>query len=309
MKQVLIIAGNNFRTAFKDKVFIIIAVLFLVLSIVSVFIGSSTRNAEMKAYQEIVQLLKSQNATSFPVSPALAPLAILKNIIQYISMIGAVLAVFLGFDTFNGERENGTLKLMLTRPIYRDQILSGKLLGGAFIISLILGLTFLSNTVLFALVSGVAPNANEISRLFIFIIIGFLYMMSFYIASIFVSIKVRNQSFAFIIMMIVWVFVSFVIPQLADTQRSFAYALNSTAQTVTQIPSDTVISKTLEIFSPAVQFQNVGNDLLQAVDGTASMGVFQILSLRVLSLLYMLVPGVIVLIASYKAVQKEEAAL
>lgn len=106
-------------------------------------------------------------------------------------------------------------------------------------------------------------------------------------------------------MMVVWVFISFVIPQLADSQRSFAYALNSTAQTITQIPSETVISKGIEIFSPAVQFQNIGKDLLQGVSETAKMSVLDILSKQALSLLYMLVPGAILLLASYRAVQKE----
>ena len=305
MRQVLTIAGHSIRTSFRDRVFVIITVLFLTLSVISVFIGSSTRNAEMKAYQDIVALLQSQGATSLPPSPAVAPLAILKNIIQYISMIGAVLAVFLGFDAFSGEREGGTLSLLLTRPLYRDQLLSGKLLGGAGVIGLLLGITFLFNTVLFAAVTGLMPNLNELGRLFTFIVLGFLYLMSFYIASLYVSIKMRNKAFAFITMMIVWMLVSFVIPQLADTQRNFAYALNSTAKTVTQIPSDTVASKAIEAFSPAVQFQNVGKDLLQAVDETAAMGVFQILSLRALTLINMLAPGVVMLFISYRAVQKE----
>jgi ABC-2 type transport system permease protein len=305
LKQILIIAANSFKNALKDKVFITITILFLVLSIVSVFIGSSTKNAEMKAYQDIVQLLKTQGAQSFPEAPQIFPLAILQNIIQYITMIGAVLAVFLGFDAFNGERENGTLKLMLTRPLYRDHVISGKIFGGAFVIGLLLGITLIFNTILFIAVSGLIPDLNELSRLFIFIVIGFLYMMSFYIASLYVSIKVRNRGFGFMTMMIVWVIVSFVIPQLADSQRSFAYSLNSTAQTVTQMPSDTIVSKTIEMFSPAVQFKNIGRDLLQVVPETSSMNVFEILVRQALSLLYMLAPGVVMLFVSYRAVQKE----
>ena len=131
-------------------------------------------------------------------------------------------------------------------------------------------------------------------------------MMIFYIVTLFVSIKTGDRAFGFLTMMVVWIFVSFVIPQLADSQRNFAYALNTTAQTVTQMPSDTVISKGIEMFSPAVQFQNIGKDLLQGVSETATMNVLDILSRQVLSLLYMLAPGVILLFASYRAVQKED---
>ncbi|MHB1419652.1 MAG: ABC transporter permease [Bacillota bacterium] len=305
MNQVLVIAVKELKSAFRDKIFLLITALFIMLSIVSVYIGSSTKNAEMKAYQDIIYLLKSQGATNFPPSPEIYPLAILQNIIKYVSIVGAVLAVFLGFDAFSGERENGTLNLILSRPIYRDQVVTGKLLGGGCVISGILGATLVFNTVLFSLVSGIAPSISEISRLLVFILLAFLYMMLFYIATLFVSIKTGDRAFGFLAMMIVWVSVSFVIPQLADSQRSFAYALNSTSQTITQIPSDTLISKSIEIFSPTVHFQNVGKDLLQAVNETASLSILEIISRQALSLLYMVVPGIILLFAAYKAVQKE----
>lgn len=306
MNPIRIIAGKEFKTAFKDKIFIVITVLFLVLSIVSVYIGSSTKNAEMKAYQDIVGILKSQGNTNLPVSPDIYPLSILRNIITYVSMVGAVLAIFLGFDAFSGERENGTLKLLLTKPLYRDQIVTGKLLGAASVIGSLLGITLIVNVILFGAVSGLIPDIGEISRLAVFMIIAFLYMMSFYIAALFVSIKTTNRAFGFMAMMIVWMFISFVIPQLADTQRNFAYAMNATAQTVTQIASETTISKTIELFSPAVQFTNIGKNLLQAIPETANMNLSSLLMRQILPLIYMVAPGAVLLMASYRAVQKED---
>lgn len=305
MKQVWAIAKKEFRTAFKDKVFIVIMLLFLVLSIVSVYIGSSTKNAELKAYSDIVELLKSQGSQAFPPKPEIYPLAILQNIIKYVSIVGAVLAVFLGFDTFSGEKENGTMKLLLSRPLYRDQLITGKLLGGGLVISLLLIVTLFFNTILFSIVSGLTPGFGEISRLITFMLIAFCYMMSFYIATMFVSIKTNDRSFGFLVMLILWVTVSFVIPQLAESQRSFAYAMNSTAQTVTQVPTDTIISKTIEIFSPTVHFQNIGSDLLQTVSEMAISSVGDILQKRLLIILYMLAPGILLLFGSYRTFVKE----
>jgi len=179
-------------------------------------------------------------------------------------------------------------------------------LGGGLVIGVLLCVTLVFNTLLFSIVSGLIPSFNELSRLLAFIALAFVYMMIFYIVTLFVSIKSGDRTFGFLTMMVVWVFVSFVIPQLADSQRTFAYALNATAQTVTQMPSDTLISKGLEMFSPAVQFQNVGKDLLQVVSETANMKAFDILARQTLSLLYMLVPGAIFLLASYRTVQKED---
>ncbi|MGB4438683.1 MAG: ABC transporter permease subunit [Sedimentibacter sp.] len=306
MSGIFIIARKEIKTAFRDNIFLIITGLFVLLSAISVYIGSSTKNAELQAYQSIVQLLQNQGATSFPPQPEIFHLSVLSNIINYVSMIGAVVAIFLGFETFSGERDKGTLKLIAVRPVYRDQIVTGKLMGGGIVISVLLGIVLIFNLVLFNLVSGMTLPINEIIRLFVFFVTAFVYMMIFYTATMYVSLKTNDSTFGFMLMMIIWLAISFVLPQLADSQRSFAYALNSTAQTVTQVPSDTLVSKTIELFSPAVQFQNIGRNLLQVVPETANIGIGTLLIRQIGAIAEILIPGLTVLLLSYKAAQKEE---
>lgn len=305
MNSIAIFAKKEFKTAYKDKVFLVIVLLFLLMSIASVYIGSTTKSAEMQAYQDIVSITESQGS-AIPTAPEIYPLAILSNIIEYVTMIGAVLAIFLGFDAFSGERENGTLRLLLTRPFYRDQIITGKLAGAGMIIGSLLGVTLLFNLGLFTIATRMIPNLSEILRLALFMILAFVYMMSFYIATLFVSLKTRDRAFGFLIMMIVWIFISFVIPQLADSQRNFAYALSSVSSTVTSVPTDTAISRAIELFSPAVQFKNISSDLLQVVSSTAFVGVFSIIKKDVVALVTVLLPTILFLILSYTSVQKED---
>ena len=306
MKQIWTVAKKEFKTAFKDKIFISITLLFILLSILSVYIGSSTKHAELKAYSDIIDLLKSQGSKAFPPKPEIFPLAILGNIITYVSIIGGMLAIFLGFDTFTTEKENGTLKLLLSKPIYRDQLLTGKLVGGALVIGVVLFVTLVFNVILYTFASGVSTSIGDVIRLSIFMIIAFCYMMSFYIATVFVSINTKDRAFGFMIMLIVWVAVSFVLPQLAASQKAFAYSLNSTAQTVTQLPSDTTVSKAMEIFSPTVHFQNIGGDLLQTSKETAKLNILNIVQSRSLTFLYMMFPGIIMLFACYKTFLRED---
>jgi len=306
MNSILILAKKEFKTALKDSVFFVMVILFLAMSVASVYIGSTTKNAEMQAYQNIVTVLQSQGGI-LPAAPEIYPLAILRNIIEYVTMIGAVLAIFLGFDAFSGERENGTLRLLLTRPLYRDQLLTGKLFGAGMIIGALLSVSLVFNITLFSVATGLKPSLNEILRLVAFIVLAFVYMMSFYIATLYVSIKTRDRAFGFLAMMVVWIFISFVVPQLADTQRNFAYAINNVAGTVSQIPSDTAISKAIELFSPTVQFKHISNDLLQVVPETATINVFKILVKDLFELIYILIPGIVLLMLSYTAVQKENA--
>ena len=306
MNGIITIARKEVKTAFRDNIFLIVTGLFVLLSIISVYIGSSTKNAELQAYQDIVQLLKSQGATSLPSPPEIYPLSVLSNIVNYVSMIGAVVAIFLGFESFSGERNNGTLKLIAARPVYRDQIVTGKLLGGGMVIGVLLGIILVFNLVLFVVASGMTPGINEIIRLLSFFVLAFVYMMVFYTATMYVSLKTNDSAFGFMLMMIIWLTISFVLPQLAESQRSFAYALNATAQTVTQVPSDTVVSKMIELFSPTAQFQNIGKDLLQVIPETSNIGLGEVLLKQMGAIIEVLIPGLAVLILSYKAAQKEE---
>lgn len=306
MNGIMTLARKEVKAAFRDHIFLLITGLFVLLSVISVYIGSSTKNAELQAYQDIVQLLKSQGATSLPSPPAIYPLSVLSNLISYVSMIGSIVAIFLGFESFSGERNNGTLKLIAARPIYRDQIVSGKLLGGGMVIGSLLGIILFFNLALFVIVSGMTPNTSESLRLVSFFFIAFAYMMVFYATTMFVSLKTNDSAFGFMLMIIIWLAISFVLPQLADSQRNFAYALSSTAQTITQVPSDTVVSKMIELFSPAAQFQNIGKDLLQVIPETADIGLTGLLLKQIGGIVEILIPGLVVLLLSYKAAQKEE---
>lgn len=306
MNGILTLAQKEVKLAFKDHIFLIMTLLFVLLSIVSVYIGSSTKNAELLAYQNIVQILHDQGATSMPSPPEIYPLSVLRNIISYVSMIGAVVAIFLGFESFSGERSDGTMRLIATRPIYRDQILTGKLLGGGMVIGILLGIILIFNMILFTIVSGMTPSLSEILRCLVFFIMAFIYMMIFFTATMYTSMNTNNSGFGFMMMMILWLTITFVLPQLADSQRSFAYALNATAQTVTQVPTDTAVSNAIEWLSPASQFQKIGENLLQTVSETANINAFRVIKSQIGAILELFVTCIAMLLLSYKAVQREE---
>jgi ABC-2 type transport system permease protein len=301
---ILTIAKKEYKATMKDKVFLLIAILFLVMSVASVYIGSTTKNAELRAYESIVETAKAQGG-NIPAAPQIYPLAILRNMIEYIVMIGAMLAIFLGFDTFGSERESGTLRLVLTRPVLRYHFLIGKLAGAGMVIGSLLAATLLFNFVLFTFATGLAMDASEIFRLILLFVFAFIYMMIFYSGSLFVSIKSRDRSYGFLSLTVSWVIISFVIPQLAETQRNFVFAINSISGTVAQIPSDTAVSKLIELFSIAVQFKHIGNDLLQVVSETAAVSIWRLLANDSLGFIIILIPGFVLLTLSFMAVQRE----
>jgi len=304
LNKVMIIAGKEFTTAFKDKVLLIMAVLLLVMSIVSVYVGSATKNAELRVYEEIV-IEANAKGDQPPEAPVSYPLTILHNMIEYIVMNGAVLAIFLGFDAFSSERDGGTLRVILARPITRAKFIAGKVLGAGLMIGALLLAAFIFNVILYAVFTGLFPNGNEILRLMLFIITAFVYMMGFYLFSLLISIHSHDRTFSFLIMMTVWICISFVIPELADTQRNHAWAVSNTAGTIAQIPSDTAISTFIDWFSPAVQFKHIGNELLQMNSESATMGVGAVFLGQIARFLYIVILSFIPFQLSVKAAKKE----
>jgi len=304
LSKALIIAKKEFTAVFKDRVLLLMVILFLAMSIVSAYVGSTTKNAELRAYGDIVAAAHAQG-TEVPEAPLIFPLEILHNMTEYIVMIGAVLAIFLGFDSFSGEREGGTLHVIFTRPISRFEFIAGKLIGAGFMIGALLLAAFIFNLLLFAVCTGLFPNANEILRLVLFMITAFLYMIGFYMFSFLASINSRSRTFSFLVMMVAWICISFVIPQLAQTQRNYEFAVNNIAGTIKQIPSDTAISKLIDWFSPAVEFKYIGDDLLQVHSESALMSAGTAFAKQIGRFLYILNMGVIPFCLSALTVKKE----
>ena len=306
MNRVLIIGKNEMQTAFKNQVFVMMTLLFLLLSVLSVYIGSTTKSVEMQTYQTVVTNLQASGSSNLPDAPLISSLSVLQNIVTYIGIVGAVMAIFLGFDGISKEREQGTLRLILVRPIFRDQLVLGKILGAVMVLGSILALTFVGNLILYSLVMGILPSGGDILRLLLVLFFGFLYMMGFYIAALYMSMHSEDKVYSFLLMMILWITVSFVIPQLADSQRTFTYNMNATTQVMTKIATNTGISDFIEIFSPTVHYNNLSFDLLQVNTTAMNLDVLSVLKLRSMEIIYMIIPGLVFLGISFLKFLKEE---
>lgn len=306
MDTVLIIARKEFRSVFRNRLFLTTALLFLAMSILSVYIGSTTKHAEMRLYQEIVDKLTAQGDTALPSPPEIYRLTILSNLSEYVGIIGAILAVILGYNSLIEEKESGGLKLLLSRPVYRDRLLTGKLLGGAAVIGLLLSLAFLFNLLLLVLVGGVFPTAGEVGRLLAFIIMAFAYMMIFFTFAMLLSVKLKSAPQVFLISLMLWMIVSFVIPQMAETQMANSTVVNNVTGVANQIPQDTTLSRSIDFLSPTWHLRTIGNQLLEVTPGSASLPLGALLSQSLAALLVLLAPTVLFAALAYGLFLRDE---
>jgi ABC-2 type transport system permease protein len=96
------------------------------------------------------------------------------SFVQFIGFFGPLLGIFLGFDSINRERVSRTLSKLVSQPIFRDAIINAKFLSGVAIIAIILAATVLLISGLGIRLVRVVPGAEEVSRLFIYVVISLL---------------------------------------------------------------------------------------------------------------------------------------
>lgn len=306
MNAALTIARKEFRAAFRNRIFITITVLFLGLSILSVYIGSTTKHAEMRIYNETIAQLQAQGAAVLPAAPEIHTLTILANLIEYVSMVGAILAVILGYNTLIEEKESGSLKLILSRPVFRDQLILGKLLGNGAVIAVLLGIVFVFNLVLLVLVGGIMPTLGEVTRLLIFMFMAFSYMLIFLSLAILLSIRMRDSATVFLIALVVWTVFSFVIPQMAETFMVNSNVINGISGAVNQLPQDTALSQAVNFLSPTWHLRNIGGQLLESAAGSGTLGSGTLVAHSLTSLLALLAPTAAFIAAGFASFLRNE---
>ncbi len=306
MKSSLIIARKEFRAAFRNRLFLTITLLFLGLSMLSVYIGSTTKRAEMRIYNETIATLQADGQTTIPSKPEIHTLTILANLTEYVSIVGAILAIILGYNTLIEERESGGLKLILSRPVYRDQLLWGKWLGNTAVIAVLLGLVFLFNLVLLVVIGGFVPSGVEVLRLFVFVLMALAYMLIFLSMAMFLSIRMSDSATVFLVSLVVWVLLSFVLPQMAETQMANSSVVNGISGAVNQIPQDTAVSQFINALSPTWHLRNIGGQLLQFAPGSGAISGGIMLSHVLTTLLVLLAPTVAFVAAGFASFLRNE---
>jgi len=142
------------------------------------------------------------------------------SIVRLIGDVGPLLGIALSFDAINKEKETGSIMLLLSCPIYRDSVLTGKFLGGLLTISLsvvsmimlLLGFTIAQ--------LGIMPSKEEAIRLAIYMVISIIYVSCYMALSLLTSTLTEKSSTSLLISISIWIFSTFLIPIIASAMAS-----------------------------------------------------------------------------------------
>lgn len=124
----------------------------------------------------------------------------------FVSFLGPLLGISMGFDAINSEHIKGTLSRVLAQPVHRDNLLNAKFTAALYVISVMFfALGFLVMGV-GLIVTGLPPTAGEFLRVVFFILISIFYVAFWLNLSILFSVRFRQPATSALAGIATWLF-------------------------------------------------------------------------------------------------------
>jgi len=211
MQNVFVIARKEFSDLVRSNVIIVVLAVYCILLL----------HAYYESYNLINNTL-SQFGVVGPINdPAISPGELIGVLCSY----GGLVAVVLGLSSMYNEVSNKALNTLIVKPVYRDVILNGKLLGAVFFAFCLFVFTTLINISLNFMFWG-----EHFSKAFpaflgelpLVLVSYLLVFMMFYLLTVLMFLLFRRSSLAFFLAFMASIFLYEVVPSgFAPSLASF----------------------------------------------------------------------------------------
>ena len=131
-----------------------------------------------------------------------------------VNVVISLLALLLTFDAICGEKEEGTLRLMLANSVPRDIILVGKWLGGYIALVVPFLIAVAAGFLLSLFFTDLSLDADAWMRAGSLLLLSLLYISVFFTLGVLISTFNHRSSTALMASLFVWVFIVLTIPNV-----------------------------------------------------------------------------------------------
>jgi len=174
LRQIFAVAMKELRDRLRNRWVIAIALVFAALALVIAYFGGAQQGAVG---------LRSIEFT-------------IASLVSLVIYLIPLIALLLGFDAIVGERERGSLELVLTLPITRLELLLGKYLGLAAALSLSTLVGFGLVAVLLVAQTGTAGLEPYLGFMFSSVLLGLAFLSLAVMLSVLASDRARASGLA-----------------------------------------------------------------------------------------------------------------
>ena len=136
------------------------------------------------------------------------------DIVFIFEVVLSLMALIFAYDAVAGERERGTLRLVLTHPVRRGQILLTKYISAMTCLLLPLLMSLLLAVILLTTSTAISLSISDFLRIGGIILSSIVYLSVFYLIGMLISAVTRRTGTALMLAMFVWGFWVLIYPNV-----------------------------------------------------------------------------------------------
>ncbi len=214
--RVKTLAAHEYRAAVRSKILLVLLGILATITVVSVYVAAVDHRSKVADYEAYRAAAQASGLDRIAPS-TLAPLSLLRGALEYLEIIGAVVAITLGYLTVSRERANRTLTLIRSRPVTAGELASGSLLGAIGIFTTLVAATTLVGVICVGLIGNDWINAAQGFKLLLAATAAIVYLGAFYCVGAIATANTRVAANGLMIALGLWLLVVLILPQLGDT--------------------------------------------------------------------------------------------
>jgi len=214
---IISIAGKEFFDHLRSRRFLLILGILSVIAVAGILNGITEYNTSIAAYNNLQTAASHEWGATMTedlyqkMKPSV--LQVFYQMSTLFALAGGILGIAMGFDLVTKEKESRSLKILLAHPVYRDEVINGKALGGLAAILLALGFV-IAISLGILLVCGIVPAVSELPPILLFCTVTFLFIFSYFAIALLMSTLCEESGQSLVYSLILFVILGSFIPAI-----------------------------------------------------------------------------------------------
>ncbi|WNZ29431.1 MAG: ABC transporter permease [Candidatus Bathyarchaeota archaeon] len=201
MKSILTICRKELSDHLGSRRYLLLFALIVVLSLLSAYTGADYIRDNPNV--SFTNIFSGSMDSSF-------------SFIYLMVLFGPIIGLALGFDAINRERTRGSLSVILSQPIFRDNIITGKFLAGVAALALLTISTVGIITGVAIPLLGFGPGLDEVLRIGMFALLSILYLSIWLAVGLLFSTLTKNTTTSILASISTWLLFSILMTVIAS---------------------------------------------------------------------------------------------